>query len=502
MSKPVETIVIVGRDVALWLTALGLQRAYGRAGVKVRAIELPTLLQPHDVLSALPTAYGLHGLLGIAENNVFKFARASYALGQRFAGWSGARPSFMHPYDSTGTRFGHVDFVHFWQKAQRAGMNVPFENFSIGAVAAAQGRIADLRESATPFSKASQGFHLDALSYVQLLKAYALKSGIDHSGGLLQDVTLADGAIASVTMTDGSTHEGDLFIDATGAEAALIGRLDEAGPDSWDHLYPCDRMMVLAGEPLSPLPSYSQVQAFRGGWLGMFPLQDRTALVGVYAGDELSDDDMIETVPVLSSMTVSGNAVVSELKTGLRRNAWVGNCIAMGDAAVQLEPLDAVSLHSLHIGLSLLVDHFPGIAGAMPEARLYNRKFANHMENIRDFQLAHYRLNQRYDEPVWDRARDLETPERLAYKLATFKATGQVPVFDDETFETENWTSIMIGHNHLLDHYHPLVDGVADAELMQRFQAMLNFIAEEVSEMTSLSAHMELYAPQKPRSTF
>ncbi|GGD13473.1 tryptophan 7-halogenase [Aquisalinus flavus] len=502
MSKPVETIVIVGRDAALWLTALGLQRAYGRAGVEIKAIELPTLLQPHDVLSALPTASGLHGLLGIAENNVFRFAGASYALGQRFAGWSGSRPPFMHAYDSTGTRFGHVDFVHFWQKARLSGMNVPFENFSIGAVAAAQGRIADLRESATPFSKASQGFNLDALSYVHLLKAYALKSGIAHTQGLLQEVTIADGAIGSVALSDGSVHDGDLFVDATGPEAALIGQLGGAAPDSWDHLYPCNRMMALAGEPLSPLPSYSQVQAFRGGWLGMFPLQGRTALVAVYADDELSDDDMMETVPVLSSMTVSGNAVVSTLNTGLRRDAWVGNCIAMGDAAVQLEPLDAVSLHSLHIGLSLLVDHFPGTAGAMPEARLYNRKFASHMENIRDFQLAHYRLNQRYDEPVWDRARHQETPERLAYKLGTFKATGQVPDYDDETFDKENWISIMIGHNHLPDQYHPLVDGVAEAELMQRFQAMLNFIAEEVSEMTSLSAHMELYAPQKPRSSF
>jgi len=502
MSRPIGTITVVGRDVALWLSALGLQRAYGKVGVQVKAVELPTLLQPHDVLSALPTTYGLHGLLGIAENNVFKFAKASYTLGQRFAGWSGSRPAFMHPYDSTGTNFGHVDFVHFWQKAQRAGMNVPFENFSIGAVAAAQGRIADLRESATPFSKATQGFNLDAVSYVHLLKAYALKSGIAHTQGILQSVEVADGAINTITMADGTTHDGDLFIDATGAEARLIGELDETAPDSWAHLYPCNRMMVMAGAPVSPLPSYSQIQAFRGGWVGMFPLQDRTAMIGVYSDEELSDEDMIETVPVLASMPVSGDAVVSTLKTGLRRQSWVGNCVALGEAAVSLEPLDAVSLHTLHTGLSLLVDHFPAAAGAMPQARLYNRKFAAHMENVRDFQLAHYRLNQRYDEPVWDKARQQETPERLAYRLATFKATGQVPLYDEETFEKDNWTSIMIGHNHLLENYHPLVEGVADAELMQRFQAMLKFIAEEVSEMTSLSAHMELYAPQKPRSTF
>ncbi|NHK27945.1 tryptophan 7-halogenase [Parvularcula flava] len=502
MSRPIETITVVGRDAALWLSALGLQRAYGKVGVKVHAIELPSLLQPNDVLSTLPTTYGLHGLLGIAENNVFRFAKASYVLGQRFAGWSGSRPPFMHPYDSTGTNFGHVDFVHFWQKAQRAGMNVPFENFSIGAVAAAQGRIADLRESATPFSKAAQGFNLDAFSYGQLLKAYALKSGIAHSQGILEKVDVAEGAVMSVTLADGTRHEGDLFVDATGPQASLISQLDEAGPDSWDHLYPCNRMMVMAGAPVSPAPSYSHIQAFRGGWVGMFPLQDRTAIVAVYSDDELSDEDMTQSVPVLSSVPVSGDAVVSSLNTGLRRNAWVGNCVALGEAAVMLEPLDAVSLHPLHTGLSLLVDHFPAAADAMPQARLFNRKFAGHMENIRDFQLAHYRLNQRYDEPLWDRAREMETPERLAYKLSTFKATGQVPLHDDEAFEKENWTSIMIGHNHLLDQYHPLVDGVPDAELMQRFQAMLKFIAEEVSEMTSLSAHMELYAPQKPRSSF
>ena len=502
MSKRVETITVVGRDVALWLTALGLQRAYGSVGVTIKAVELPTLLQPVDVLSTLPTTYGLHGLLGIAENNVFRFAQASYALGQRFAGWSGSRPAFMHAYDSTGTNFGHVDFVHYWQKAERAGMNVPFENFSIGAVAAAQGRIADLRDSATPFSKAMQGFNLDALSYVHLLKAYALKCGISHSQGFLQQVGVSDGRISDITLSDGTTHTGDLFVDATGQEAAVIGKLDTDEYESWADLFPCNRMMVLAGAPLSPLPSYSQIQAFRGGWLSMFPLQGRTGMVAVYSDDELSDDDMMESAPVLASLPVAGDAVTSALRPGLRRQPWIGNCVAVGEAAVTLEPLDAVSLHPLHTGLSLLVDHFPPVADAMPEAQLYNRKFVHHMENIRDFQLAHYRLNKRFDEPLWDRARDMAVPDTLAYKLSTFKATGRVPLYEDETFETENWTAMMIGHGHLLDAYHPLVDSVPDGELMQRFQAMLKFIAEEVSEMTSLSAHMELYVPQAPRGTF
>src|SRR5690606_7661557 len=116
-----------------------------------------------------------HRLLRLDENRLLRACSGLYVLGQRFSNWSGSGEPFLHAYDTHGTAFGHVDFFQFWLKARANGLKVPLEEFSLGAVAAKQGRFVVFNNSTEPFSNATYGYHLDAIPYLRAIGKTALK---------------------------------------------------------------------------------------------------------------------------------------------------------------------------------------------------------------------------------------------------------------------------------------------------------------------------------------
>lgn len=491
MSRPVDRVVVVGRDAAAWLTALALQRAFGRTGLKVVVAELPSILSPVDAYVSMPTLGGLHQLLGLDETEVMAACSGVYALAQRFANWSGGKAPFLHAYDTQPMGVNNVDLVQYWVRARSEGMKVPFEAFSLGAAMASQGRMARNFDLTPGFAAPAWGMHLDARSYVDLLRRRALESGVERIAGSVDSVEVEGERIISVQVGQGAPLTADLFVDASGGQAALIGRLPGAEFQSWRRWLPCDRLLTASAKPLDPLPGYSQIAAFRAGWIGLYPLQDRTAVVACYDSSTASDRDVLEALPVLSGLTLQGEAVASAFEAGVRERAWVGNCVAIGEAAVSLEPLDALQPHVIQTGLSLLISLFPTDAERPVEAAAYNTAIASHAARMRDFQAAHYKLNQRRDEPFWDRARKAEPPEALAYKIDLFGARGRVAIYDDEAFQAPNWTSIFIGHGLIPRDYDPLVDQLNDQEQIVQLQRTLEFIADEVKAMPTLQSQLQ-----------
>lgn len=497
MDKGIRKIVIVGRDAGAWLSALALQRSFGRAGdgIEVQLIELPSRLGPQDAYVTLPQQRAFHNLLGLDENRLLRACSGLYVLAQRFSNWSGAAAPFLHPYDTHGIALSHVEFLQYWLKARANGLNVPLEDFSLGAAAAKQGRFVILSEASSSFSHATYGYHLDAIRYLRAIGKTALQAGLKHTPASVAAVKVEDGRIDSLQLDNGETVTGDLFIDASGPQARLISQLEGDAFESWRRWLPCDRVLVASAPALNPAPAFAQVSAFSAGWLSIHPLVDRTALVAAWSSQHIRDSEVAEHIPALSGIRPDGETVVSGIEPGWRPRPWIGNCVAMGDTAVCVDPLDGVQLHMLHTGLSHLVALLPVDRNDMKEASVYNEKLAGHASNLRDFQAAHYALNQRFNDPFWNAAREQEPPPALAEKMALFSSRGIVAMREYETFQEENWTSIFIGHGLMPKTWDPLVDRTPEEEQIGNFQRMLKFIASEVETMPSLQAHIELNAP-------
>lgn len=493
MKKPIKKIVVVGRDADAWLTGLMLQLSFASSenAVEVQLIELPSHLRPQDFYNVLPSHKTLHTILGANENALMRSSSGLYSVAQRFSNWSGAAAPFLHAYDTHGVDLANVDFLQYWIKARSKGLNVPLEEFSLGAVAAKQGRFILLDDSARTFSNASHGYTLSAIAYLRAAGAAALKSGLKHQVGALKSVDVSNGRIQSITLQDDSHIEADLFIDATGADALLISQLEKNNYEDWSHWLPCDRIIVASAPRLDPVPAFCQISAISDGWFGLFPLVDRTAVTVVYSSQHSTSQQVLQKVSTLTGMKI-GDAVESVFSAGGRKKHWIGNCIALGSSAVNLEPLDATQLHILHLGLSQLRAFFPVSADDMQEADAFNEKMYSNIINVRDFQIAHYKLNKRFDEPFWDKLRHTEAPETLADKIKLFECRGAVAMREDETFQEESWATLFVGHGLIPKTYDPLVEQTPEPEQIAQFQHILKFIAAEVEKMPSLQAHVEM----------
>jgi len=485
VKRRIEQVVVVGADAPAWMAAAALHRSLGGAGVRVRVIELPTLLQPIDVYSAVPELAGLHYRLDLEERLLFSACKAVPVAGQRFSNWSSAAPPFIHGYDRPSPPSGaNVSFTQYWIKGRQKGLRTAFENFSLGAMAARAGRVPVPTEG-TELSSI-HGYHIDAGAYSALLRHFATRGGIESKAEAISEVEIKGGRIAAIKLADGERIEADLFVDASGPRAALIGRLPGAEFESWREWLPCDRMLVASAKELRPYPGFSQISAFRQGWIGLFPLRDRTALVAAYDSRQISDQAMLEVLPILAKLPITGDVVVSNLRQGIRKRLWVGNCVAVGESAFSLEPLDAVQLHITHNCISQLMTLFPVEAGAFREAEFYDRIIRRVAINLRDFQAAHYKLNRRFDEPLWDGCRDAEVPETLQRKLDVFSARGRVPLYDDETFQEHGWETLFIGHGLIPRTYDPRVDAMPEQEHIVQVQRRMQDIASLVEAMPSV----------------
>ena len=493
----VRHVAVVGRDAAAWLTALALRRAFAGTGLEVTVVEMPSPLRPVDVFAAVPTLGALHRLIGLKEADVLPRTAGVPVLGQRFAGWSGQASEFVHGYDTQRPSIGDVEFLQFWVMARRHGMQVPYEEFSVAAAAAKQGRVSREDREAESLGDIAPGYHLDARRYAGLLRAAALQLGVGHVAQPFA-VEVEGERVTGLALADGGRIEADLYVDASGEEAVLRGRLPHGEWESWRAWLPCDRLLAASAPRLDPLPSFAHVAAFRAGWLGLYPLQNRTGIVAAYRSDAISDEEMVATASAVAGVRIGADAVLAKLDSGLRRRPWIGNCVTIGEGALALDPLDATALHAIHVAVSHLISLFPVLAEEMPEADGYNIVVSAHAENLRDFTAAHYRLNQREGEPFWDAARAAPGPASLDAKLSLFAARGQVPLYDEETFEIQNWAAIFIGHGVIPRDYTALVDALPQAEAVQKFQNFLGAIADEVRAMPSVAQYLAQGAAPKP----
>lgn len=506
MEKSIKKVVVLGRDADAWLTALILRLSFAKSEnpVEVLLIELPSKMHPHECYNVLPSHQVLHKVIGLRESVVFKTA-GQYSLGQRFFNWNGESTSFFHGYDTHGVALNNVEFLQYWVKARKQmQLELPLEDFSFVVEAAKQGKFPSLSDSAAQVSNATYGYHLNALSYIRAIAKEAIRLGVSHKISEMKSLEQAGGKISRLHLVDGSEVQADLYIDASGEDATLISQLESADNfESWSQWLPCDRKISTSAPPLSPISGFGQTVAFEQGWIGYFPLLDRTALTAVYSSQHATIEQVIHKINKISRTNIKAESFVqSTIKAGARKKAWIGNCLAVGDAVLGIEPLDATQLHALHLSLSLLRRLFPNCVDSMPEADLYNEKMQSHLINIRDFSVAHYKLNQRHGEALWDVQRNMPIPKSLEEKIALFSSRGIVAMREDETFVEENWTSIFIGHGVMPETYDPLVDKVSRADQVQHFQKILQYIAAEVASMPSMQSHIEINTDSSNSSLF
>lgn len=472
-------VVILGRDAPLWLAASVLQAALRPSGATVTAIELPTKLYASDVYATLPGIEALHGLLGLDERDLLRGTRGAYSLGQNVVDMLGGVPAFLNAYGGYGAPIDEQDFFGYWVKARDAGMPAGFADFSLTAAAARQGRVMIPDEASEAYGRADYGYHLPAIAYAGGLKSVATRIGVGVVAANHILVDRDDAGAITALIAHGQRIEGDLFIDATGDDAALIDVTLGVAQDSWRKWFPVDRVFSARGPAFDPIPTYAELRAWHGGWTTLYPGQAATHIVHAYASAQIGDQDALRGAGSASGLTLS-DVVLRASNPGCRETIWAHNCVAIGTAACALDPMHNFELHGVQLGLVALLAHFPTGSGAALSRAEYNRIMRTSFERLRDYQAAFYALAP-FPGLFWHAAREAAPPVTLAHIIATFRARGELPPMEEDSIPSDHWRALLIGLGVTPDSWPPRIESTDDTEVAAQFRRMLGFVKETVS---------------------
>jgi tryptophan halogenase len=484
-ANPIQRVVIVGGGTAGWMTAALLSRAMGNA-LEIRLIESNEIGIVGVGEATIPQIRHVNQFLGLNEDDVLKATQGTFKLGIQFNDWRRIGDSYLHAFGDIGLPLGLLGFHQYWLRKCRQDPGSDLWAYSLNAQAAKANRF-DRMESvgSSPLSGIKHAYHLDAGLYGQYLRRHCDPTAVRRTEGKVVDVQLRaeDGFIESVRLESGETIGGDLFIDCSGFRGLLIEGTLKTGYEDWRHWLPCDRAMVVASERVEPMRPYTQASARPAGWQWRIPLQHRSGNGHVYCSQFMGDDE----AAALLLANLEGKALAEprplRFTTGMRRQFWNRNCVALGLAAGFMEPLESTSIHLIQTGVSRLLTLFPDRHFDPSLAAEYNRQTRFEYERVRDFLILHYRATERDDSPFWRHCAHIDMPESLHRKLELFRSSGQIFREGEELFTEVGWLQVMLGQGIEPTRHHPLADALAPAQLDEFLGNIRTLIDRAVNTM-------------------
>ena len=93
---------------------------------------------------------------------------------------------------------------------------------------------------------------------------------------------------------------------------------------------------------------------------------------------------------------------------------------------------------------------------------------------------------------MWDRVRETPLAPSLRRKVDMFAARAQVPMNDDESFDEQLWTALLLGCGVTPEGYDPRVDALSDQAHIAKVQERLRAVAEQARRMPSVEQFLNI----------
>ncbi|WP_375289191.1 tryptophan halogenase family protein [Qipengyuania sp.] len=393
-SNP-PSVVVLGGGSAGWITACLLAKEWGADRVTV--VESPEVGIIGVGEGSTPQLKFLFDHLGIEEAEWMAACDATFKLGIRFSGWSerAGFESYFHPFPGPVDLHTEPGFVRNCALARR-GFDVAAhpDPWFLATHLADRGKRPHPAES-FPFPP-SYGYHFDAYKLGAFLRDWAVARGVIHRQAKVAEVSLTpDGDVAALACEDGKTIAGDIFVDCSGFRSVIVQEALGEPFLSYGNALWADRAVVLpSAAPVSFRPQTEAV-AMSAGWRWAIPLTTRTGNGYVYSSRYVGDEDAEAELRTAIGIGPEVEARRLAMKVGRVERSWHRNCLAAGLAQGFVEPLEATALHIV-ITTALEFAQAYRSGGFGPRHRdSFNARIAERYDGIRDYIVAHYRMNGR-----------------------------------------------------------------------------------------------------------
>ena len=343
---------------------------------------------------------------GIAEAEWMPYCNATYKTGIRFDDWSrrAGFESYFHPFP-TALDIHSTSQFYFNTRARRTGRNVEGhpDRFFLNC-RLAMDRRAPIAPETFPF-RIGYGYHFDATLVGAFLRDHATgKLNVRHLQRTIRHVEIDNaGQVTSLRDDTDGTISGDFFIDASGFRGTIVQQaLSERFIAFGENLFNDAAVALPMAHDAGDIPCETRATTLDAGWVWKIPLTNRSGNGYVYtsafATADAAETDLRAHLGLLESDVAARHL---KMKVGRVERSWVANSLAIGLSQGFIEPLEATALHIVQTTVEMFMDALQEGEMTVAHAADFNTMIGRRYDGIRDYIVAHYRMNQRLDTEYW-----------------------------------------------------------------------------------------------------
>ena len=484
---------MVGGGTAGWMAAALSKKVLGSA-IQIELVESEAIGIVGVGEATIPPIQNLNTALSLDEREFLRDTKATIKLAIRFENWRVKGERYYHTFGAPGNNLPFCHFQHLWMHARSLGYQQDIWQYDLNYQAAVAGRFAKIA-SKDPRLELTYAYHFDAGLFARFLRHYSEKEGVVRTEGMINHVGInpETGDVETLKLENGKQVSGDLFIDCSGFRSLLLQGKLGTGYEDWSHWLPCDRAVAVPSECHPTTAPYTRSIAHSAGWQWRIPLQHRNGNGMVFSSRHWSTDEAIDTLMGNLDTAPLGEPREIRFRTGRARQQWNRNVIALGLASGFIEPLESTSIHLIQTGIVRLLKLFPH-NGISPRLRdQYNKQSQIEFEQIRDFIILHYHLNEREDSRFWGDLRNMEIPDSLKHKIELFRESGTIIREQEDLFAEPSWLQVMMGQGIMPKDYHPAAKSIPENKLGRMMEGLLKIKSEPVSQMPEHNHFLKMF---------
>ncbi len=442
----ISSIAVLGAGSAGLMTALTLKRRLPHLDLRViRSPDIGIIGVGEGTTVVFPRH--LFEYLKMKPRDFYAEAEPTWKMGIRFL-W-GPRSVFYYT-------FSYEFEKRLPELSRNNGFYYSDDSPWLGNASAfmAHNKVFPRRPDGLPQFHNNHAFHIENKKLVGWLENRCREAGVEISDATVHAEQGGEG-IAALVAQSGTRITADLFVDASGFRSELLGRaLGEPFRSYQDALF-CDRAVIggwpRADEPILP---YTTAETMDAGWCWQIEHEHFINRGYVYSSAFLSDEAALDEF-LRKNPQVKTQPRLVKFRSGRYERTWVGNVVAVGNAAGFVEPLEATALQVICVEASTLADSLLDSLGEPTPTllQLYNRYNRDQWDDIRNFLAIHYKFNTRIDTPFW-RACRADTALHGAQDIVEWYRdngpsvlAGITLVHPSNSFRMDGYLALLVGQN-------------------------------------------------------
>jgi tryptophan halogenase len=415
----INKIVIVGGGSSGWMSAATMIRKFPKKEIVV--IESPDYPIIGVGESTIGAIRAWTSWIGIDEKDFIPSTDATYKISIKFRDFYKKNDDgFHYPFGTPfldGTKYGLNDWYIKKAKYTETKVDDYARTFFPAITLAEKNKISDNSLNLGNFDfYRDTAFHFDATKFGQWLKNnYCLPRGVKLINESVIEVKTNKDGVESLILSNGEIIKSDLFIDCTGFKSMLLGKALNEPWEDFSHILPNNNAWATRipyTNKEKEMEPFTNCTAIENGWVWNTPTWERIGTGYVFSDKYVTPEDALkEFKKYLCSdkMTVhdpnrdveSFNYRLVKFKTGIHKNTFVKNVVAIGLSAGFIEPLESNGLYTVHEFLLKLVRTLGRETINQWDRDAYNANTKFQYMTFKEFVEQHYALSNREDTKYW-----------------------------------------------------------------------------------------------------